>query len=67
MPCKTDLSEVTAHPPALSCAERHALVECCGEAACFQLDWLDDLHRRPPPDRDALWLIRPHRIDREDH
>ena len=67
MPCKTDLSEVTARPPALSCAERQALMDCCGETACFQLDWLDDLHRRPQPHRDASRHARPHRNDREDH
>lgn len=66
MPWKTDLSETAARLAPLTCAERHALMDCCGEGACFQLDWLDDLHRRAQP-RNRPWQARPRTIDREDN
>ena len=62
MPCETEFSSLPTTPPAplaLCCAERCALMETCGEGACFQLDWLDDLHRVSNPHPDAPVPARP--------
>ncbi|TDE40987.1 hypothetical protein [Antarcticimicrobium sediminis] len=44
---------------ALCCAERCAQIESCGEAACFLLDWLDDLYRSTSMRPDASMRTRP--------
>ncbi|MDX2485817.1 MAG: hypothetical protein QNK42_19410 [Pseudodonghicola sp.] len=63
MPRETHLSDWTAPLPepllSLCCAERCAQIESCGEAACFQLDWLDDLYRSTSMRPDASTRIRP--------
>ena len=49
MPCETDLPDWRGRPAPLSCTELCALMDCCGDGACFQVDWLEDLHRDPAP------------------
>ncbi|TDK51574.1 hypothetical protein [Antarcticimicrobium luteum] len=66
MPCKSERSVWSSPLPALCCAERCALIETCGETACFQLDWLDDLHRSALPRHVAPTQARPRKTDRED-
>ncbi|GAA6199202.1 hypothetical protein [Aquicoccus sp. SU-CL01552] len=56
MPCETDFPSMPMTPPAplaLCCAERCALMDTSGEGVCFQLDWLDDLHRNAHAHHDA--------------